>query len=166
MFCFVPGFKSNICYFCGTICCPLCHGKDGAASKLKCHRSHNGITSFLGLTHMQAYAPVTMANAILSLSKSLFISPWRMVPLNSHKGASPVLKKIISAWISISKFSNPGLYLKLCLPLTWTFTNHWSLSSYNHYKMKRWNSVISDSSLHSSTLKFCDFKPTQSPQWT
>lgn len=68
-------------------------GRMVQASKLKCHRSHNGITSFLGLTHMQAYAPVTMANAILSLSKSLFISKWRMVPLNSHKGAGPVKRK-------------------------------------------------------------------------
>lgn len=78
-------------------------------------------------------------------------------------------QKTTLAWISASKFSNPGLYLELCLPLSHARTFKSLISehlSYYIYKVKRWNLLISEALLHSNTPKFCNFKPIQSPGWT
>lgn len=49
-------------------------GRTVSASDVVCYRSHNGIISFLGLTHPGICSTATMANATLPQSKGLFIS--------------------------------------------------------------------------------------------
>lgn len=71
MLCFVPGFKSSICCVCGTICCPLCHGKDGAGFRSVTGHKWNYIP-FLGLMHPNICFTVIKANATPPPSKSLF----------------------------------------------------------------------------------------------
>lgn len=70
-------------------------GRMVQASDVECHRSHNGMISFLRPTHPGICSTVTMANATLPPSKGLFNSSWRMVPLNSHEGSGPVFVVIV-----------------------------------------------------------------------
>lgn len=84
-------------------------GRMEQASDMECHRSHNRITLFLGLTHSGTCSTVPMANATLTPIK---VYLWRMLPLNTHKRSGSFFFFLNSICPNIS-FSNPELYLKL-----------------------------------------------------
>lgn len=108
---------------CRTICCPLCHGKEGAGIRRGVSQVTQWNYPLLGAdTPSQAHAPVTMVNATLPPLKSLFL-PATIPPLNGNVEPSPrvgfsLFFLITIALLSVPKTLNPGLHLELRLPLT------------------------------------------------
>lgn len=138
-------------------------GKMVQASDVECHRSHNGIIPFLGLTHPGICSTVTIANATLPPSEFIYFLTENGTSKLPQKVRS-TLKTITFAQISVSKFSNPKLYLELCLSLRPYESLISGYLSFYTYRTKRLNWVIPGAPLHSHTPKLCDFQPTQSRQ--
>lgn len=167
MFCFVPGFKSNICYELwnhllpawpwGGRCRPQTWSVTGCTTE---SRPSWG-------WHPQAYAPQFPRLTLPFPHQTAYF----LIEIGTSKFSQRVVsffKKLSFVWISVSKLSNPGLHLKLTSvtntfeTLSVTILGHLSFCV---YKTKKLSPVAIESPWHCNTSKFCNFKPAQT-HWT